>query len=124
MQSCVDLLTRRGDGTIPWISAKQFNNFWSSRVTVETYTGSYILSHKSEIYYRPFYKGDVIQILGSNIWGNPGNAWHTMYISAYGTYNGDNTFLLTYHTNDTLNKSLLQLCEEYPNEYFRFFTIN
>ncbi|GHV08285.1 hypothetical protein FACS1894217_10480 [Clostridia bacterium] len=104
----------------PWISANTFRHFWINRTTFETYTGSYILAHKSEIYNRPFYVGDIIQIMyDSN--GVPGNAWHTMYITSYGTYNGNMSFQLTYHTVDTLNKNLLQICAAYPSDHFRFF---
>ncbi|MDR3312971.1 MAG: RICIN domain-containing protein [Oscillospiraceae bacterium] len=108
----------------PWISAKEFNKFWSKRVTVETYKGSYILAHKSEIFGRPFYSGDVIQILNKiPILGIVGDAWHTMYITGYGTYGGVYSFLLTYHSSNKLDKNLLQICEENPDDYYRFFTI-
>ncbi|MBS7259488.1 MAG: RICIN domain-containing protein [Eubacteriales bacterium] len=102
----------------PWISAEKFCDFWSSRVTYEDYKGSYITNNPSIISDRPFYKGDVISIIRS------GEAFHTMYISGYGTYNGAMTYILTYHTNNTQQKSLLEIAALYPNDTFRFYTIN
>lgn len=108
----------------PWFKAQEFNEFWSSKVTVETYLGRDILNDPNAVYTAKFYKGDVIQILYKNIWGNPGNAWHTMFITGYGTYNNKSTYILTYHTTDTEEKTLMELAAAFPDDYFRLFTIN
>lgn len=101
----------------PWINAKQFNTFWSSRVRTETYTGQYILDHSSEIFNRPFYIGDVIQILN----GSTGS--HTMYITGYSSYNGKSSLSLTYHSTNAKDKNLLEIAADYRTYNFRFFTI-
>lgn len=65
-----------------------------------------------------YYRGDVISMMSS------GDAYHTMYISGYGTYDGYNTFMLTYHSNNTQYKSLLEIAEANPDAVFRFYKIN
>lgn len=107
----------------PWISAKQFNDFWAERVEVETYKGIDIINNPSLVYSRPFFKGDVIQILEANLWGSPGDAIHTMFITGYSDYNGNRSYSLTYHSGSTLDKNLLEIAEAYENSYFRFFSI-
>lgn len=102
----------------PWVSASKFCDFWSARVTYEDYTASYILAHPGTVYSRPFYIGDVVSIISS------GSATHTMYITSYGSYNGAQSFMMTYHSANTLNKSLLQIAESYPNATFRFYKIH
>ena len=99
----------------PWISAKQFNNFWSSRVTTETYSGQYILQNPQTIFSRPFYKGDIIQALNSS-----GEAWHSLFITDYSSED----FIVTYHSNNTERKSFLAFVSQNPNAQYRFFTIN
>lgn len=108
----------------PWISAYEFNKFWSSRVKTEIVSAQDILNNPESIFAKPFYRGDVIQIVDKDFLGNPTNAWHTMFITGYGSYNGHRTFLLTYHTSDVKNKTLIEIASKYPNSYFKFFTIN
>ncbi len=102
----------------PWISAAKFCDFWSGRVTYEDYKGSYITANPSKIFSRPFYRGDVISMISS------GEAYHTLYISSYGLYNGNSTYYLTYHSENTKSKSLLEIAAANPNVIFRFYTIN
>lgn len=105
----------------PWISAPQFNTFWSGKVRTETYLGSYITQNPTRIYNLNFYRGDAVQLLNKDFWGRPSDAYHTMVITGYGKYNNQNSYTLTYHTVDRLDKSLLQIAEENPDDYFRFF---
>lgn len=102
----------------PWISAAKFCDFWSARVSYEDYKGSYITANPATVYGRPFYRGDVISMISS------GEAYHTLYISSYGSYNGNSTFYLTYHSTNTKSKSLLEIAANNPNVTFRFYTIN
>ena len=44
-----------------------------------------------------------------------------MYVSGYVNDGTNNTYLLTYHSNNVLNKSLLDICRSYPDEYFLFY---
>lgn len=108
----------------PWISAYEFNKFWSARVKTEIVSAKEVMNKPNSIFGKKFYRGDVIQIVDKDLYGNPTNAWHTMFITGYGTYNGNRTFLLTYHSNDIKNKSLIEIAEQYPQSYFKFFTVN
>ncbi len=47
----------------PWISAPEFNEFWSERCTTVTYTGEYVANHISEIRALGYQIGDVVQML-------------------------------------------------------------
>lgn len=102
----------------PWISASKFCDFWSARVSYSDYTGEYIASNPGVVYSQPYYRGDVISMMTS------GEAYHTVYISGYGTYDGHNTFMLTYHSTNTDYKSLLEIAENNPDVVFRFYKIN
>lgn len=39
-----------------------------------------------------------------------------MFITRYGKYNGIMNFELTYSSNPTINKNLIQICQEYRNK--------
>lgn len=39
-----------------------------------------------------------------------------MFITRYGKYNGIMNFELTYSSNPTINKNLIQICQEYKNK--------
>lgn len=39
-----------------------------------------------------------------------------MFITRYGKYNGIMNFELTYSCNPTINKNLIQICQEYRNK--------
>ena len=110
--------------TLTWLlsenvtSASKFCDFWSARVSYSDYTGEYIASNPGVVYSQPYYRGDVISMMTS------GEAYHTVYISGYGTYDGHNTFMLTYHSTNTDYKSLLEIAENNPDVVFRFYKIN
>ena len=48
-----------------------------------------------------------------------------MFITRYGKYNGIMNFKLTYSSNPTINKNLIQICQKYRNKgqnpYIVFF---
>lgn len=101
----------------PWFSAKQFNNFWKSRVHTETYSATYIKNNQKTIYERPFQRGDVIQRLDKD-----GVAKHTMFICCIGTYNGNPDYNLSYHTNDRCDVKLGEFVRTCSNDaQIRFF---
>lgn len=102
----------------PWISAKQFRNYWKERVTTHAYKGSEITANPSLILNIGITVGDVVQIAG-NMLGIVWDAQHTMYIKDYGS----SGYIVTYHTGNTENQNLLDLCAKYPNLYFVFYEV-
>lgn len=108
----------------PWISAIQFQNFWSSKAHYETYKTEYVLENPDEIYHRSFWSGDVVQLLDKTLFGTAGRAKHTMYITSTGYYNGNKTFNVTQHTSDAKDVALLKICERNPGCYIRLYSFN
>ena len=110
--------------TSPWVSAKEFANFWKSkRVTYKK--GSEIINNPEEVWNIGIGIGDVIQIAGSNIIGGLGSSWHTMYVSDIDYDNS--TYILSYHSNETKNKKLSDIVRikkdeaDYSKYYYVFF---
>lgn len=109
----------------PWISAKQFNSFWSKRYKNAAVTGKFITENTGLIFNKlNIFKGDVIQIASMNFWGGVGNIKHTMIITDYGVYKGSLDYQVSYHSADTSKKDLLELAENNPNDYFIFYSVN
>ena len=100
----------------PWISAKQFKKYWSDRVSTYTLKGSEILKDPSKAWNLPIVQGCVIQ-KADNFLGIQGDATHSMYITGY----ENNSYLLTDHTTNTLNKNLLDFCNIHPDAYYIFY---
>lgn len=107
--------------TSPWTSAKEFGSYWKNKVNIHYMKGSYILSHPQEVMDLNITKGDVIQIADATLLGGLGNSTHTMYVTNYGTYNGNKSYVLTYHSGEEPGKNLLKICESNPNSYFVFY---
>lgn len=106
----------------PWISAVEFNDFWSSYAdTTSEYTAQYILSNPDSIYNSIYERGDAVQILQKVNWWYEG--YHTMYLCNYGTYDGNYNFTLSYHSINMIDKGLLEICQAYntSNYKFKFF---
>ena len=102
----------------PWISAEEFKNFWVGRVSgAYKGTGQQIIDNPSLIWNLPITQGCVVQ-RADKFLGDVGKATHSMYITGY---LNNNTYLLTYHSNNTLSKSLLEFCEQDPNSYYLFY---
>ena len=101
----------------PWISAKQFKEFWAPKAS-EAYRakGTDILNNPSIVWDVPITQGCVVQ-KANNLFGVMGKATHSMYITGY----VDNTYLLTYHSTNTLNRSLLDFCRQEPDAYYLFY---
>ena len=64
----------------------------------------------------PITTGCVIQ-KADNFLGIMGDSTHSMYITAY----ANNTYLLTYHSNDIINKPLTDFCRQEPDAYYLFY---
>ena len=107
----------------PWISAKQFKKYWEQHVTTYAYKASDIIANPSLAWNLNIYTGDVIQIADKTIFGNVGDASHTMYVTGYTTTSGNSTYTLTYHSGETLNKSLLDICNSNSNSYLVFYKV-
>lgn len=108
----------------PWLSAKYFAQYWKSRASsYVAYKGSDILNNPSLAWNFYAGKGDIIQYADPTSSGTLGDARHTMVITDYAQYNGANTYVLTYHTSPTLAKTLLEVCEQYPNYYYIIYSI-
>ena len=107
----------------PWISAEEFKDFWVSRTTNGAYraTGQQILDNPDVVWSKPITQGCVIQ-KADNWFGNIGTVRHSMYITGYLNDGVDNTFLLTYHSTNTLNKSLKDICSQDPDSYYLIYT--
>jgi len=73
----------------PWISAKEFKNFWSSssRSTTYTYTKSDYTSSSSPAYSASIYKGHAMSFCYSKLWWY--EAAHTVLIVDYDSSNKD-----------------------------------
>lgn len=108
--------------TSPWISAAQFKQYWLGKNTTMYYCkGQEVLDHPDVIYNLDIEQGDVIQLANTKIGGALGDAHHSMYVTGYINDGTNNTYLLTYHSNPTLNKSLLEICKNYRSEYILFY---
>lgn len=112
--------------TSPWVSAKEFGDYWRTKTTPEAFTVNYILDHPDEIFSKTYFSGDIIQVAVNRL-GFVAESEHTMYISGYNSYNGHQNFALTYHSVSKKDKNLLQICQEYKNSgenpYMVFFSI-
>lgn len=105
----------------PWISAKQFKEFWAPKVSgAYKATGKQILEDPSIAWNIPIGKGCVIQ-RAENVLGVLGTVKHSMFITDYTVDGGNNTYVLTYHSQDTKSMSLLEFCRREPNSYFLFY---
>jgi hypothetical protein len=121
-------VTTIGDGLLgwgdssPWISARKFCDFWSARVDYQDFSAEDILAAPAVVYDQPYYQGDVISVINSS-----GEAEHTMYISGYGIYNSEATYLLTYHSVNRESISLLEVVADFAKQgdyEYRFYKMN
>ena len=81
----------------PWISAKEFKNFWSSssRSTTYTYTKSEYTGSSSPAYAAPIYKGHAMSFCNKVLWWY--EAAHTVIIVDYDYSNSD--YIYAAHSN-------------------------
>lgn len=101
----------------PWISAKYFGNYWKDRTTYDTFTPQQIINNNSSTT-TTYGLGDVVQILEKKpLQGYVGV--HTMIITGIGNVSNKGTYKMTYHSNNTLDKSLSTICQGYDNNNYR-----
>ena len=106
----------------PWISAKEFNNYWSDYCTTYEYTLSNYESNHSSIYNSGNVKsGDVLLLLERVLWWYEGN--HVMIIVGLDSTNTD--FIYAGHSNDRIDGTILgNICDSYGSNYkIKFFSI-
>lgn len=108
----------------PWISAPEFNKYWSSRASYTSQsTIEYELAFPEEAFRDSHYNiGDVVQYGTYTSWGGF-SAEHTMYITGYDLTNY--TYRISAHSNDRNNYSLKLVCESLKgkNKHIKFFDV-
>lgn len=110
------------DTTIPgpWMSVPDFKEFLKTKVSKGYRAkGSLILENPSIVWNLGLDKGTVVQI-AYNEEGSIGKPFHSMIISDYYNNGSDSTYLLTYHSKNSKNVNLIDICAQYPDEYFLF----
>lgn len=104
----------------PWISAEEFESYWTPRKKVTMIKGKDILNSWEWYQNSGFTPGDVVQYLDDNILNR--QAEHTMYITGIAPdVDGQFSFTLTYHSLDKIDRNLLDICRQYPNKIFKFY---
>ncbi len=102
-------------GASPWISAPEFGNHWSKRVSYYTYTGKQLYDGK--YVNDSIGEGDVVQYGKNGLWGYEGS--HTMYI----TSRTNNTIKVASHSIEQRDFDLKALYNDKPNMDFRFYNV-
>ncbi len=101
----------------PWISAKYFGQYWSSKVQNDTFTPQQIIDNNSATT-AVYGKGDVVQILKrSSLQEFQG--YHTMYVTDVEDYNNKGTLKLKYHSSDTKDRTLSSICASYNSSDYK-----
>lgn len=94
----------------PWISADEFKDTFYNNRKITTCTGAQTITQSENLWNQNIYTGDVVQVADNNL-GFVGDATHTMYITGYDVKDVDgvsrNTYTLTYHSNSTKDKLLM-----------------
>jgi hypothetical protein len=108
----------------PWISAKEFNNFWSDYATTYTYDVTEYETDHTTIYSKSIYTGDAVQLLSPVLWWYEG--YHTMLIVGYDTSAKD--FVYAAHSSNTKDSTILDnICGatngKYDDYQLKFFHI-
>lgn len=105
----------------PWISAIQFENYWTGKVTSAQYSLSNIINNN--ISSSASKVGDVMQILEKtnyifpeSLFHNDYEACHTMYVTQNSNNNKLGGYKLTYHSSNAKDKSLTEVCNYYYDE--------
>ncbi len=103
----------------PWISVKEFRNYWRPKSNVSSYTHDYYEQNHEDIYNGNIYKGDVV-VFHKGIANFLTIPTHLMIISRYDSSNKD--FLLAGHTNNRQAYPLLDAIDSYSQ--IEFLKIN
>lgn len=109
----------------PWISAKEFNNYWSDYATTYEYKVTDYKKDHETIYKKSILKGDAVQLLKPVLWWYEG--MHTMIIVGYDASGSD--FIYAAHSNDTKDSSILSnICNAsngiYDKYHLKFFHVS
>lgn len=106
----------------PWISAEEFNNYWSDLCTTYEYTLSNYESNHTSVYNSGNVKsGDALLLLERVLWWYEGN--HVMIIVGLDSANND--FIYAGHSNNRIDGTILgNICESYGSSYkIKFFSM-
>lgn len=107
----------------PWISAEEFNNYWSDYCSTYEYTLSNYQSNHTSVYNSGNVKaGDVLLLLERVLWWYEGN--HVMIIVGLDSTNTD--FIYAGHSNNRIDGTILgNICASYGSSYkIKFFSIS
>lgn len=109
----------------PWISAKEFNNFWSDYATTYEYKVTEYKTDHNTIFNETILRGDAVQLLKPVLWWYEG--MHTMIIVGYNSSEHD--FIYAAHSNNTKDSTILgNICNASGGAYdkykFKFFHIS
>lgn len=100
-----------------WPVAQNFRNFWLDRVSKKyMIKGSAIVQNPQAVWNLGITRGTVVQIADYN--NGLQDSWHSMIVTGY-TDNSDG-YILTYHTDNTLSKTLAEVANSYQDKYFVF----
>lgn len=104
----------------PWISAKEFNNYWKKKANKSfEYTTAKYLFDRETVFADPIYSGDVVQFKEKvGFWWQ---AYHTMIVVRCDVDNKD--YILAGHSVSTVNRSLLQACRASRGKKIQLFHI-
>lgn len=105
----------------PWVSAKQFYSFWTSRTSTSYYSVDRYRREHESIYATPIYRGDVV-IFHQGVANFVTVPTHVMIISKYDAANKD--FLLAGHSNIRQAHPLLTAISGYAEIQFVKFSSN
>ena len=106
----------------PWISAEEFNNYWSDFCNTYEYTLSNYQSSHNFIYNSEQIKiGDPFLLLKKVLWWYEGD--HVMIIVGLDQKNND--FIYAGHSNNRIDGKILEnICESYSGNYkIKFFSM-
>lgn len=109
----------------PWISAKEFNNFWSDYATTYEYSVTDYETNHATVYSKSIYAGDVVQLLKPYLWWYEG--YHTMLIVQKNYSTKD--FVYAAHSGNTKDSTILgNICGatngKYDDYHLKFFHIS
>lgn len=102
----------------PWISAREFESFWASKVTTRIYSTGYYISNHDTIYNYSIFSGDAV-IFRKGVAGFVTVPTHVMIISSYDTSNKD--FKLAGHSRERQAYPLLDAVGSYSEVEFICF---
>lgn len=95
----------------PWISVKQFHDFWRKRATYYTFGKEYYKNNHQDVFNKNIYKGDIVLL--RKFVGFVSIPTHAMIISSYDHNTKD--FKLAGHSNNRQAHPLLTAISDYSS---------